>query len=371
MPRGRAGASTIQIDLTEKVVAFAATGLRLALIAFVVSSAYILYGVYGGHLRGQVEPRIMSNIQLMGQIMAASGGLATICLVIITYEEVAWSVVAGLLGLGLIFGFPLMVAGQVTGGGERAAELIMRWTGIAGQFIVVVVGVRMLIEVVNYLREAPFRQARGAAEIEGVTAKPKPTAGRPSWRLQPCWQMPYCHEAIRELCPAHKARRSCWRLRQGCNCDPGLIEALIRTGAALKGKGTESKRPTQEAYIRSDLQTPTKPGQVERTRECRNCPIFNEHQRQKFQLLNPIVIIATIVGLLAAYPVMQRLYRAAIQGMSSLASRLAYGETLSVADWIGRLDSPAVWVFFYIIVGLLVLSYVLKFVEWAILVRKI
>jgi len=30
-----------------------------------------------------------------------------------------------------------------------------------------------------------------------------------------------------------------------------------------------------------------------------------------------------------------------------------------------------VWGFFYIIVGLLLLSYILKLVEWAILVRKV
>lgn len=370
MPRGRGGASSLKIDLAQKLIMLSATGARVFALTFLVSAAYILYGVYGGHLRGEIEPRIMGNLQLMGQIMAASGGLATICLVVLTFEEAAWSVVVGLLGLGLIFGFPLMVAGQVTGGGERAAEMILRWAGITGQFIVLVVGVRMLIEIIGYLREAPLRQAR-AVEVEGVTAKPKLGIARPKWRLQRCWEMPYCHDAIKEVCPAFKARKNCWRLRQGCNCDSGMIEALIRSGAAVKGKGTESKKGTQEAYIRSDLQADIKLGQGERTRECRNCPIFNEHQRQKFQLLNPIVIVAAIAALLAAYPIMQRLYRAAIQGMSSLASRLAYGETLSVSDWISRLDSPAVWVFFYIIVGLLVMSYVLKFVEWAILVRKL
>jgi len=367
--RGRAGASSLKIDLTEKLVAWSAAGAKLFALAFLVSAAYILYGVYGGHLRGEIEPRIMNNLRLMGQIMALSGGLGTICLVIITFEEAAWSVVVGLFGLGLIFGLPLMVAGQVTGGGERAAELIMQWADIAGKFIVLVVGIRMLIEVVSYIREAPLRQAQ-ATDVEGV-AKAKHGIARPWWWLQRCWEMPYCHDAIKEVCPAFKARKNCWRIRQGCNCDAGMIEALIRSGGAARGKGAEAKRGTQEAYVRSDLQSDIKIGQGERTRECRNCPIFHEHQRPKFQLLNPIFIIATIVGLLAAYPIMQRLYRAAIQFMSKLASTLAYGETLSVSDWISRLDSPAVWVFFYIIVGLLVLSYALKLVEWAILVRKV
>jgi len=130
--RGRSGASTLKIDFAEKLVAFSATGVRIFGGAFLISVAYILYGVYGGHLRGAIEPRVMSNLQLMGQIMALSGGLTTICLVVLTSEEVAWSVVVGLLGLGMVFGFPLMVAGQVAQEGERAAEMILRWAGVTG-----------------------------------------------------------------------------------------------------------------------------------------------------------------------------------------------------------------------------------------------
>ena len=370
MRRGRSGASTLKIDFAEKLVAFSATGVRIFGGAFLISVAYILYGVYGGHLRGAIEPRVMSNLQLMGQIMALSGGLTTICLVVLTSEEVAWSVVVGLLGLGMVFGFPLMVAGQVAQEGERAAEMILRWAGVTGQFIVVVVGVRMLIEIINYLREAPARQA-GLAEQEIPGVKPKHGIARPKYRMQRCWEMPYCHPAIKEVCPAFKARRNCWRIHQGCNCDPGMIEALIRSGAASAGKGVADKRAQQNAYVRSDLVDKVQVGKGERTRQCRDCPIFNEHQRQKFALLNPVVIVATIVALLAAYPIMQRAYQVAIEFMSQLASRLAYGASLSVSEWISRLDSPAVWVFFYIIVGLLVLSYVLKGLEWLVLIRKL
>ena len=88
-------------------------------------------------------------------------------------------------------------------------------------------------------------------------------------------------------------------------------------------------------------------------------------------MLNPIIIAATVVGLFAAYPLVQRVYRAVIYGMADIASRLAYGTDVDPGVWFQRLDTQAVRVFFFIILFLLALSYVLKFIEWAILVKKV
>ncbi len=356
------GASSTAVDLTTTLVNWSVTGLKIAALAFVVSTAYILYGVYGGHLAGVVEPRIIGNLRLMGQVMALSAALGTICLVVITYAEVAYAVVAGLVGLGFIFGFPLMVAGQVSNEAARAGEIISSWASTTGELIVIVVGVRVLIEIVVFVRDAPQR-ANKMAEDEGIE-RPRSTTRRPWYRLSHCWEMPFCHEAIREMCPAYKKRKDCWRIKQGCNCDPYLIESLLRRGSAADISGRD------ETYMRSDLADQRRAG-TERTRECRNCPIFNEHQREKFHLLNPILIAAAVVGLIAAYPGVRRLYVGFIHVMASLAERFAFGTQVPVRDWIQRLDSPAVWGFFYVIVGLLVMSYVLKAVEWAVLVRKV
>jgi hypothetical protein len=357
------GASTISIDLMAKVMAWSAWLLKIAIIALLLSTGYVLYGVYGGHLAQAVDQRILQNLELMGQVMALSGMLAALALIILTPDEFAYAVVAALVGIGYMLGFPLMVAGQVSAQSEQAAEVIARWANTTGEGILVIVGVRVLIEIVNFIREAPTRRARIDAET-GIAEKPKVTKRGPAYRLARCWEMPYCHEAIKEMCPAFQRRRSCWRIKQGCNCDPYLIESLLRKGV---GKEIGAR---DAAYLRSDLAGNRRMG-TERTRECRSCPIFIEHQRQKFRVLNPLFIAGSIVALLAAYPVMHRLYTAFIEGTAALAHRLAYGTEVPVDEWIRALDTPAVWVFFYIIVGLLVMSYLLKAVEWAVLQRKI
>lgn len=357
------GASTISIDLMAKVMAWSAWLFKIALAALLLSTGYVLYGVYGGHLSQAVDQRILQNLQLMGQVMALSGALAALALIILTSEEIAYAAVVAIVGIGYMFGFPLMVAGQVSSQATQAAEIIARWANTTGQAILVLVGVRVLVEIINFIKEAPARRARIEVE-QGFTERPKATSRGPAYRLARCWEMPYCHEAIKEMCPAFQRRRSCWRIRQGCNCDPYLIESLLRKGA---GKEINAR---DAAYMRSDLAGGRQAG-TDRTRECRTCPIFNEHQRQKFQVLNPLFIAAAIAVLLAAYPVMRRLYAAFIEAMASLAHRLAFGTQVPVDQWIRALDSPAVWVFFYLIVGLLVMSYLLKAVEWAILQRKV
>jgi hypothetical protein len=363
--RGGGGRSTLNVDFVAKIRELSVTGLKLSLLVFALSLGYILYAIYGGHLSQAVGQRVIANLQLVGKAMAVSGMVGIVCLIIVTYEEVAVAVVGGLVGIGLVLGFPLMVAGQVANAAERAGEIISYWGGITGQAIVALVGIRIAVEIVNYVRLAPVRRAQ-MAEEQGLEKARKTTSSRPVWRLSRCWEMPYCHEAIKEMCPAFKNRKNCWRLKQGCNCDPHLIESLLQRGGStdvLPEQGSE--------YIRSDLQAGAHQAGAQRTRQCRNCPIFNEHQREKFRLLNPIIIAGTILGLVAAYPIMRRLYAEFIRFLAQLARRFALSETVPVGDWIARFDSPAVWGFFYIIVGLLLLSYVLKAVEWAILARKI
>ncbi len=57
--------------------------------------------------------------------------------------------------------------------------------------------------------------------------------------------------------------------------------------------------------------------------------------------------------------------------MASLASQFTYGSQVDPQHWFDQLNTPTVQVFFLIILGLLVLSWVLKFTEWLILVKKL
>lgn len=363
----------VEMDFYSVAVQWSRTVLNIAIIAFVISLGYILYGVFSGALN-QLDVdqarRLTGNLNLMGQLLTAAAFLASASLVIMTLEEVAYSVLIGMVGAGMVFGMPILVASNLQSAAVGPATAITVWTKNAGMGVLFVVGLRLALEIANQIRSVAIRAIAQQAEADTTVTKKKKYKKPGLW--DHCWDMPYCHDAVRDVCPAYKARRSCWRYGYGCNCDPSLIETLIRTGGASKGKSAVKATSTQKlqdgAYVRSDLQADGKAGTSERTIPCRKCPIFIEHQRQKFRIVNPAAIILTLVGFAVAYQPLLKLYELLINGMAQIAARMTYGTAMvDAGEWVQYLNTPAVQVFFFIILGLFVLSYVLKFVEWLVL----
>ncbi len=370
-----------QVDVFALITAWSRTLLQLAAVGFVISLGYILYGIFSGALASMPDEqmqRVAGNLTVMGQIMTAAGFLATVALIILTLEEIAFVVLMGIVGAGLMFGMPILVATHLQDAVSTPAKMINEWSRNAGMAILFVVGLRIVWEMVAQIGSAGARAIAKQDEEKSAVAKTEKKAKR-AWKPRlwdPCWELPYCHEAVREVCPAYKARRSCWRHGYGCNCDPSLIETLIRTGGASTGKGAEkassTQRRTEAAYVRSDLAADVVVGAQERTIPCSKCPIFVEHQRQKFKIINPIAIIAVIVGLAALYKPLTGAYEKVIDVMAKLAARFTLNtEALNAEEWVGYLNTPTVQVFFFLFVGMIALAYVLKAVEWAVLKRMI
>ncbi len=351
------------------VTKYAETILKWSLLAMALATGYILYGIFSGQLSAQVAPRIVANLRLTGQLLAVSAGCSAVCVVIITFQEIAWSVLTGIVGLAYLLGIPFLISGNMRSATSPAAQPLATWGTLAGKIIVVVVGVRILYEVYRQLTHGERRLKQDQPQV-GEKAKPGEKGKlKTIWPWTPCWQMPFCHQAIQEMCPAFKARTTCWRFGRGCNCDPGLVEQLIRTGGV--GASTDSeKRQRQQEYIRSDLRADA-PVERERTLPCKECAIYLEHQRAKFHFVNPILVIATIVAFFVFYQPLVRLYELFITGMANVASQFTYGSQVDPQHWFDQLNTPTVQVFFLIILALLILSWVLKFTEWLILIKKL
>ncbi|NLJ35519.1 MAG: hypothetical protein GX358_04685 [candidate division WS1 bacterium] len=371
-----ARSSRAPIDLFALLQGWSRTILQLSVIGFVIALGYILYGIFSGALTSmppQQMARVAANLSLMGQLLALTGFLATVAVVLLTMEEIAFSVLMGILGAALMFGMPLLVAGNLADQASRPAKVINEWSRNAGMTMISVVGLRILWEIVIQLKYGTLGTRAERAEKTELAVEEKKWKKPGLWDR--CWNMPYCHAAVREICPAYKARKSCWRFGYGCNCDPTLIETLIRTGGATTGKGsakTSTERRTREAaYVRSDLEADAPVLGSQRTIPCTKCPIFIEHQRQKFRLINPIAVIATILAMVVLYKPLIGLYSAVIDVMARTAARLTYGSMVDPAEWIGYLNTPTVQVFFFLFVGMLALAYVLKGVEWAVLKKMI
>lgn len=102
-----------------------------------------------------------------------------------------------------------------------------------------------------------------------------------------CWQLPYCRKFVRERCPIYHARRSCWKERVGCMCE----ESVIRN--AMEGTVIPNDIVAAAKYIpRNNKLTPD-----QKAERCRQCVIYNEHQKHKYKLAIP----TAAVGVAAVY----------------------------------------------------------------------
>ncbi len=363
-------------DWFDHVAGYSGAVAKVCLAAFVVSLGYIIYAVYGGYVSAQqLDARKLSNIAIMGKLLAAAGIIGTTAFALATMGEVAYVVAAGFLGLGLIFGTPVLIISKLQDPNNLAALEISTWTRNAGFGMCAVALLRILYHIGYTIKMGPKARAKALEEEEDQLGPKKVKRTRGIWSA--CWNLPYCHDTIREVCPAFKERKSCWRIRRGCNCDPMLVESLIRAGAARMGKGQDKvaaqQQQTQDEYLRDALGAgrgagPRPPDA--RTMECTKCPIYGEHQRQKFRIANPIAIMATVALLVVSYPITKQAYFATVEGLASIAARFTMTETIDPGRWFNYLNTPAVQIFFFAIVTIFLLAYILKVVEWAIFVRK-
>ncbi|MEO7453832.1 MAG: hypothetical protein ABIV13_03605 [Fimbriimonadales bacterium] len=132
--------------------------------------------------------------------------------------------------------------------------------------------------------------------------------------LGKCWQLPFCRKFVRQSCPIYHSRRCCWRERVGCMCEESVILD------ALKGKVIPKDAVAAAKYIPQN----TRLSPEQKAERCRNCVIYNAHQRQKYQLLLPIAIAATAGAYLAFHPALINTTHRALADIDSAVSRLAF-----------------------------------------------
>ena len=363
-----------EFDIYAFLAQWSRVVFQFALAGFILSLGYILFGIFSGALvkNSWQAAHHVTNLRIMGQVLALCGTLGTLAFIVLTLSELAFAVVAGIVGAALMFGMPVLVASNLAQADPRIIAVINEWSKNTGIGILGIVGLRVLYEIVEQIRTGAARRREREEQEEIAGLKKTKKVQKPGvW--SPCWKLPYCHDAVREHCPAFKAHRSCWRFGYGCNCDPSLIETLIRSGALDTAKGANRQSATQKAqaaaYVRSDLQADAPIKAHERTIPCSKCPIYLDHQRQKFRIVNPIAVVLSVVLLGLAYQPLTAIYTALINGISKLAGSFSF-QGIDPSQWFVYLNITPIKVFFFIIVGLLALAYVLKFVEWVIFEKK-
>lgn len=170
-----------------------------------------------------------------------------------------------------------------------------------------------------------------------------------------CWQLPYCRKFVRERCPIFHAKRTCWKELVGCMCE----ETVIRNAMENKPISKDALIAAQAIPRNHKLSTGQK------RERCRNCVIYNEHQRHKYKLAVP----STVLGFALVYIAFRGPLLDATGSLIQHFESVIRGVTLNT---VGGITTPAFFVEVLLVTFFIVgLSYAMKVLEFLIFKVKI
>lgn len=265
-------------------------------------------------------------------------------------EEIGPLILLG--GAAVLFFAPMwmgfIVGDHVTDATTQAVEALRS----GGSVIGVVAAIVLVVDVAQKTRQRAKVGIKADQLKYGKGVKEE--KDRQNVFLGKCFQLPYCRKFVRERCPIYHARRTCWKERVGCMCE----EEVIRK--AMEGKPISKDQILDGSNIPRNHRLNEK----QKAERCRNCVIYNEHQRQKYKAVVPAVVIGFgLVYLLGHGPLTE-----AIEHFVTTVDALTH--KLVVSN--GKSDIPQVFIegllFFTM---LLALTYSMKLVEYLVFKLKI
>lgn len=311
--------------------------MQLSVVAVALLYAYILYGFLFGSVAQWTslppadQARIASNVQGAAFYLNIAIGVLLLTSSILYYDEqpTGYLMVMGsvLMYLGLPYLIGQMMPDQIqewARSHNTAALAVLAQFKTAGLMMAVPGAILLVRDVALQILEGgrKKREQFSAMQYGGSVKEEAPVPGALIGMFAKCWQLPYCREAIRKFCPIYLTRRRCWRERVGCMCEERVIrhamDVLINkeeisrdvskpaaaSGDLIQGLDLTKPASSPPAQEPSPVLPPvrTRPGEVKiphnpnlsmaaKKERCRNCVIYNEHQRLKYQAIAPLVVV--------------------------------------------------------------------------------
>lgn len=358
------------LDWTRKL-------LQLSAVATVAVIAYLGYGVVAGgatdwnSLDHAARVRILTNVG--GAIQALNWSLAILlissCILYVDEESLGYGLVAG--ACFLYFGVPFLISytmpdalAQWTASHNPIILQLLAEVRLAG-ILLAVPGLALAVRDIVYRVTDGSRRNREkftAMEYGGGVEEEKPISPALIGAFAQCWRMPFCREFIRVRCPIYHARTRCWKERVGCMCEENVIRTAMADMMAeaeeeqttqgpidfaspvaderridlSTGRPVEKPRPVRRAKpaenIRPrDVKIPHNPNlsMAKKRERCRNCVIYNEHERMKYLFVVPIVVIAVPALVILKIDAIQTALQGALQTLDTLMQRMSLAPTTS------------------------------------------
>ena len=272
------------MDSVSKLLVYAGAG------ALVAGAAFLIYTiVVGNGASPDTAAQAQRNIELFGKVALIGGLSGALGLTWIMWGEETLGAILVLVGSAFYFApyyLPGLMEMQVV---TEVARKGLDAVGAAGAPIGAIGLCVIVIDLIGRVRTRSQEGARAEQLKFGKGMKEERDIRNVF--LGKCWQLPYCRKFVRERCPIYHARRTCWQERVGCMCEESVIQN------AMEGKVIPSDVVAAAKFIpRNSKLTP---GQ--KAERCRQCVIYNEHQKHKYKLALPATAVVLVLVFFALH----------------------------------------------------------------------
>lgn len=342
-------------------------GLKVGIPVVIAASGYLLYAMLGHGIRDMADmppDQLARFAESLGMVMTALrvGAVVLVASIVLrAFNDEATGQILSLVGALLYFGSPVFFASTGAAAGLKPDSVRAFILGLAT--FRAMGGTMLLLGLVMVLRDAILRiwtgiSVRRVLERRWGDEEERRKAHRKPRFYGSCWDMAFCREYVRKVCPAEQLKKPCWRLKIGCYCD----EKTILTAMTAFGTDNIHVKGIMESLGLNQTRNSLLSARQKRAR-CRRCGIYAEHQRQKYRLVSPMIfplvgmIFWAFYGKLSAW--MWVALEKADQFMRALMLKSDVGYSFS--DQGAALTTLAmVWL------GIIVVSYALRAAEYLI-----
>ncbi len=321
----------------------------LAAIAFLVFTCFHLNG-QNAH---QETADALRNVEIFRKVLVAGLlGLAVGASYTFWGEDLLGA--AQLIFSALLYFAPLYVP-EITGGtssnGAIQAALSalqqggMAYGVVAIGVLVVDLGLRVRNRVKVGVKSDQMRYGKGMKE----------EPDKQNVILGKCWQLPYCRKFVREKCPIFHAKRTCWKEQVGCMCEEEVIRNAMSSKVIPKDQVLAAAMIPRNSRLTS----------AQKSERCKNCVIYNEHQRHKYTVLLPVTFAVFVGGYVALRGALLEGTQHMVIEINKVVQGVSYNS-------LGQANVPPAFVeLMLVIFTIIALAYTLKILEFVVFKLKL
>jgi hypothetical protein len=344
--------------LTDDVLDKIKKVFQVCAIATLAMFGYLVYGLLSGAFaeaaaKPEESRHALALVNQVSTYLSVALVLTLLCAVLLYWEETSFGF--ALLGISAVLAYGLQLAvlafgsdaQHYTSGGPAQAFLHQCW------LMAMITGAPGVLMVLRSMG-ARFLEAREGEDLTtlqyGGSVQKEDVPRATLQVLAKCWQLPFCRSGIRDTCPIFLAKTKCWKERVGCMCEENII--LLAMGGTEKQqpvnitkemgfvaigdiitKGNEDKRaniPTRPGP--RGVRIPTNPHitDVQKRERCRNCIIYNEHQRAKYSFFSVPVTLTVPILVFAEFDTFRMWLTELLHGLDRLIGHMSISGTTDV-----------------------------------------